>query len=183
MKNTTSNYGWLTITLHWLVAIVIIGLFALGFWMVDLGYYDPWYKKGANLHKSIGVLLFALMIFRVIWRCIQMTPKPLSEHSDFEVKTAHLVHRLLYLLVFAIMVSGYLISTADGRGIDVFALFSLPSLGELFNNQADIAGAIHKYLAYGLITLVVLHALAALKHHFINKDKTLVRMLNSKSLK
>jgi cytochrome b561 len=76
------------------------------------------------------------------------------------------------------MLSGYLISTADGRAIDVFNLFSVPALVSGFDNQEDIAGLVHQIIAYSLIALVVLHALAALKHHFIDRDRTLKRMLN-----
>ena len=71
MKNTKQHYGWVTITIHWLVAVIIIGLFSLGFWMVELGYYHPWYKQGPNLHRSIGIVLFALMVFRLILKIIQ----------------------------------------------------------------------------------------------------------------
>lgn len=177
MYNTESQYGLLTIFLHWLVAAVVIGLFALGYWMVDLGYYDGWHKKGPDLHKSIGIILFMVMIFRVIWRKKQIKPTPLKSHSKLEKQLGHLVHLFLYGLLFIIMVSGYLISTADGRGIEVFQLFQVPSIGELINNQEDIAGSIHKYIAYALMLFVVLHVLAALKHHFINKDRTLKRML------
>ncbi len=177
MNNTDNHYGWLTIILHWLVAAIIIGLFALGYWMVELGYYDPWYKQGPDIHRSIGIILFALMIFRLFWRIIQIKPKPLDNHSKLERVAGSLTHKLLYLLVFVIMTSGYLISTADGRAIEVFQLISVPSIGELFDNQEDIAGVIHQYLAYTMIALVLMHALAALKHHFIDKDKTLTRML------
>ena len=177
MRNTATHYGWLTIILHWSVAVIIIGLFGLGVWMVDLGYYDPWYKQGPNLHKSIGAILFCLMLFRFVWRKQQQQPNALDTHSSIEKKLSSLVHNLLYLLSFVIMISGYLISTADGRGIEVFQIISLPSLGELFANQEDIAGEIHKYAAYLLITAVVFHMLAAVKHHFIDKDNTLKRML------
>ena len=177
MINTDHHYGWITITLHWLVALLIFGLFGLGYWMVELGYYDPWYKQGPDIHRSIGIILFALMVFRLFWKTIQTKPKPLDSHNKLERVAGSLTHRLLYLLVFVIMISGYLISTADGRAIEVFQLVSVPSMGELFSNQEDIAGLVHQYLAYAMITLVLVHALAALKHHFIDKDKTLTRML------
>lgn len=93
-------------------------------------------------------------------------------------RVSHLTHLLLYALIFLIICSGYLISTADGRPIEVFGLFDLPSAGELFAEQADRAGVVHKFAAYGLIALAVIHALAALKHHFFDKDETLKRMLN-----
>ena len=73
--------------------------------------------------------------------------------------------------------SGYLISTADGRAIDVFNWFAVPALGELIENQEDIAGDVHFYLAWILIVTASLHAIAALKHHFFNKDDTLKQML------
>jgi len=180
MRNTNQNYGGLTILLHWLSALTIIGLFSLGFWMVELGYYDAWYKTGPALHKSIGITFFVLMLVRVFWRAKQIQPDALSTHTNAEKKMGHLMHRVLYLTIFCIMISGYLISTADGRDIRVFKIFDVPGIGSLIENQEDIAGVFHQYAAYALIAMAVLHALAALKHHFIDKDKTLTRMLGQK---
>ena len=84
------------------------------------------------------------------------------------------------MLLFAIMISGYLISTADGRGIDVFGLFQVPATLKGIPGQADIAGEVHFILAVSTITLAVIHALAAFKHHFVNRDRTLVRMLRAR---
>ena len=78
------------------------------------------------------------------------------------------------------MITGYLISTADGRGIEVFELITIPAYGAIIENQEDIAGLVHKWLAYLLIALASLHALAALKHHFIDKDNTLNRMIGKR---
>jgi len=183
MRNTEHHYGWFAISAHWLAAIMIIGLFGLGFWMVDLSYYDPWYKTGPDLHRSIGIILFTLMALRLVWKFIQVQPKPLDHYTKFERIVGHWVHRILYILAFGIMFSGYLISTADGRGIDVFELFQVPSLGELFADQEDLSGLIHKYAAYTLAGAVVLHLLGALKHHFIDKDITLKRMLGYRKQK
>lgn len=180
MQNTKQHYGWITITLHWLIASVIIGLFALGYWMVDLGYYDPWYTQGPDIHRSLGVVLFGLMIVMFVAQIIQTRPKSLDNHSKFEKVAGGVTHKLLYLLVVMVLFSGYLISTADGRAIEVFKLITVSSLGTLFNNQVDIAGFVHQYLSYTMMVLVVIHALAALKHHFIDKDKTLTRMLGYK---
>lgn len=181
MKNSATHYGYVTILLHWLVAIVVLGLFTLGFWMVDLTYYDTWYKSAPDLHKSIGICLLAIMVFRVFWRIKQTSPEALLTHTKFEKKAGHSVHILLYSLLFFIMLSGYLISTADDRGIDVFNLFTVPGFGSFIENQEDVAGVIHQYLAYSMMVLVFLHALAALKHHFVDKDITLKRMLGLRS--
>lgn len=183
MKNTEHHYGWFAIGAHWIAAIMIIGLFGLGFWMVDLSYYDPWYKTGPDLHRSIGIILFGLMSVRLIWKLVQVQPKPLEHYTKIERTLGHLVHQLLYLLTFGIMISGYLISTADGRGIDVFELFQVPGLGELFADQEDISGLIHEYAAYTLVGAVALHVLGAFKHHFIDKDITLKRMLGYRKQK
>ena len=90
------------------------------------------------------------------------------------------MHRLMYALMYLLLLSGYLISTADGRGINVFGLFTGPASISGLQNQADIAGELHQWLAYVLIGLISLHALAALKHHFVDRDQTLKRMLSSR---
>ena len=204
-RNTEDSYGAVAIALHWLVAIVAVGLFGLGLWMRGLTYYDSWYDPAPYVHKSIGVLLLLTLSARLAWRLASPTPRPLPTLKPFEHRTAVIVHGLLYALLFAIMSSGYLISTADGRPIEVFGLFQVPAtltdvdldalrtaLGHWLEQlglpkaaatvnglpkQEDLAGAIHLYLAYTVIALASLHALAALKHHFIDRDRTLMRML------
>ncbi|TPH12493.1 cytochrome b [Litorilituus lipolyticus] len=178
IKNTEQSYGLIAIILHWVMAIVIFGLFGLGLYMVELSYYDAWYKGSLDLHKSIGSLLAILLLIRVFWRTVNLQP----EHADssaasIEVKAAYFGHLALYILMFLLMLSGYLISTADGRAIEVFNVFSLPALPFSIDNQEDIFGEIHFYLAWTLIVLATGHGFAALKHHFINKNNTLKRML------
>ena len=181
MKNTSDSYGMVAILLHWLVAVTVFGLFFLGLWMTGLTYYDEWYKRGPDLHKSIGICLFFVMLIRVFWRCINIKPVPAANVAAWQNRAADHVHMLLYVFPFALIISGYLISTADGRSIDVFGLFSIPAALSHYPNQEDIAGMIHWYLALGLIGLSVLHVLAALKHHFFNKDQSLKRMLGISS--
>lgn len=181
LKNSSTSYGWIAIVLHWLVAVAVIGLFALGLWMVDLDYYDPWYKQGPDLHKGIGVLLFLVMLVRLVWRLSNPTPADEPGVSAWERLAARLAHGLLYLLLFALMISGYLISTADGRAIEVFGLFGVPATLSGIDGQEDLAGDVHWVLALSLIILAGVHALAALKHHFIDRNRTLKRMLGIRS--
>ncbi|PWC11518.1 cytochrome b [Brenneria corticis] len=176
-RNTASRYGHISILLHWASALTIYGMFALGLWMVTLGYYDVWYHRAPEIHKSIGMLLFAVMIFRVVWRFISPPPRPLSSYSTFTRISATLAHITLYVVLFAILISGYLISTAEGQPISVFGWFSIPATVSGLTDQADIAGTVHLYLAWVVVALSVLHGLAALKHHFIDGDSTLKRML------
>ncbi len=176
VTNNTDRYGWLSILIHWLTAIVVIGLFIVGLWMVELTYYDDWYKEAPFIHKSLGVLIFFLTLFRLAWRYLTPKPSALPNHTRFEKVAARMTHVIIYLLLFSIMISGYLISTADGRSVDVFNLFSIPATISDIDQQEDIAGQVHLVLAIILMVLVSIHALAAIKHHFIDKDRTLRRM-------
>lgn len=177
LKNTANRYGWASIVLHWSMALLVIGMFALGLWMRDLSYYDPWYRQGPFIHKSIGMLLMALLLFRLLWKAMNIRPDDVPTLKRWEKRSARLTHGALYLLLMAIMAAGYLISTADGRAISVFDWFEVPATLTGLPNQEDVAGDIHEILAWALIALVTLHALAALKHHFINRDTTLLKML------
>ncbi|WP_434996608.1 cytochrome b [Pectobacterium brasiliense] len=176
-RNTSSRYGHISILLHWIAALTVYGMFALGLWMVTLGYYNIWYHRAPEIHKAIGVLFFAILIFRVVWRFISPPPPPLKSYSTLTRVSATLAHIALYVILFAILISGYLISTAEGHSISVFGWFSVPAIVSGLTDQADIAGDVHLYLAWAVVALSALHSFAALKHHFIDGDNTLKRML------
>ena len=176
MTTTTQvkNYNLTARIIHWISALVIIAMFILGLWMMELTYYSEWYKIAPFWHKSVGILLAGLTIFRFVWKVISPVPK--VEGKPYEIMAAKAAHLLMYVLLFVLFASGYLISTSDGRGIDVFGWFLIPGAGELFPDQSDIAGQIHYYVALALIGLAVIHVVAALKHHFIDRDNTLKKM-------
>lgn len=182
IKNTNKQYGAVAILMHWSVAILIIGLFAMGIWMRGLGYYDPWYQQAPLLHKSLGLLVFFILLFKLLWRVYDPAPQPEASLKNWEHQLSRLMHAALYLLPFIIIGSGYLISTADDQGVAFFDLFELPPLFSAFEHQEDIAGEVHEILSWVTIVFVVLHALAALKHHLIDKDATLNRMVRFKKL-
>ena len=144
--------------------------------MGDLTYYHDWYKRAPDIHRSIGLLLFGVMLLRVVWRLANPVPKPLPEHSRVEVLGAHAVHGLLYLLIFVAMVSGYLISTAGGDPISVFGWFDVPSVTGRVDRMEDLAGEVHYWATWALVILAGLHGVAALKHHMVDRDNTLRRM-------
>lgn len=179
VRNTANRFGVVTIGIHWLVAIAVFSLFGLGYWMVDLSYYDDWYKTGPGIHRSIGILLLVVMVVRLVWRFVNPVPRPLPSHSRFEVLAAHGAHLLLYVLLFVAMISGYLISTADGSFISVFDWFEVPSVTGQIKGLEDTAGFVHYWSTWALVVLAGLHGLAALKHHFIDRDDTLRRMLGT----
>ena len=175
MTQKVENYNITARLLHWFSAVVIIGMFIVGLWMVDLSYYSEWYQRAPHWHKSVGLLLALLTMFRLIWKFL--TPSPNIVGSNFERLAAMAAHLSMYLILLTIFISGYQISTEDGRSIDVFTWFELPGLGAFFENQADIEGEIHFYLAWTLMVLVAVHLVAALKHHFLDRDNTLRKML------
>lgn len=179
MKNSASSYGWLAIALHAIMGLGIFFVFGLGLYMVELTYYDPWYRDSLDLHKSLGLVLLALWFGRIGWRWYNTAPQ--MSGTNFEKKAAHLMHQGLYLMMLLLMVTGYFISTADGRSISIFGLVDLPAIPYSIENQEDIAGIIHWGLAWTLIAMVTLHSLAAVKHQLIEKDGTLMKMIRPTS--
>ncbi|QJD59394.1 cytochrome b [Pseudomonas sp. gcc21] len=181
LKNTASRYGAIAIALHWIVALSVIGLAILGLWMVDLTYYSPYYRSAPFWHKSIGISLAALIVVRLGWRLMNPRPAHIPDHKPWEKRLAALVHALLYILLAVIVISGFLISTAKGQGVSVFGWFEIPAVLTGLPAQADRAGAVHYWVAISVLVLAGLHALGALKHHFIDRDDTLRRMLGMQS--
>lgn len=181
LKNTERRYGLVAVLFHWCIALGVLGLFGLGLWMVDLTYYDSWYQKGPDLHRSIGVIIVGAMVLRLVWRWYNPPPSTLESHKKWEVLLAHMAHSLLYLLVISMFFSGYFITTAKGQGLEVFGLFSIPATITGINRMEDWSGWVHEISAYLIIFIVLLHALGALKHHFLDKDNTLLRMFGRDS--
>ena len=174
VQNTATGYGSVSRAFHWLMALAIFAMFGLGWWMVDLSYYSPYYKSAPDLHRSVGLVLLVVLLARLAWRAVNVKPDD-AELRPFERRAAHLVHWGFYVILLVLMISGYLISTPDGRPIEVFGLFNVPSLIQ-HKGLEDTAGWIHWGLAYGVMALAAVHSAAALKHHFIDKHATLTRM-------
>ena len=184
-RNTTRSYGIISILLHWIMAILVIALFILGQYMTELDYYDSWYQIAPWWHKSLGFSVFILLLIRLIWRLffwidVATIPEPLISHyigEKWAITIIKIVHTLFYVLLLIICISGYFISTAKGVAIDIFGYFDLPSMMLLNEDQAGLAASIHETTTLMLIILAGVHGFAALKHHFIDRDMTLIRML------
>lgn len=181
LTNSKTTFGLISITLHWLTAVAVYAMFALGLWMVTLGYYDVWYHKAPEIHKGIGILLMMGLVIRIVWRVISPPPAPLKSYSRLTRIGASLAHIFLYATLLTIVISGYLISTADGKPINVFGLFEVPATLTDAAIQADLAGKIHLWVAWAVVIVSVMHGLMAVKHHIIDKDETLLRMLGKSS--
>jgi len=181
LKNPVGRYDMLSITLHWSVAIFTIALFISGLWMVELGYYDDWYYQAPWWHKGIGIVTAFLVIFRWLWTLVRQTPEDIISIPLWQRLIAKLVHSLMNIAILVLLISGYLLVTAKGDGLSVFDGFTIPALFTNKPNWVDPAGFIHLWTGYFIICLASLHALAAIKHHFIDKDVTLKRMLGFKT--
>ncbi|WP_293681229.1 cytochrome b, partial [Thiolapillus sp.] len=142
--------------------------------VTDSGYYHPLYLALPEWHRGLGVLTALLLAARLLWRW--SNPRPDLSGRSWEKPLARLVHRLFYVLLLAIVVSGYLISTADGHALQVFGWFDIPALTSGANLE-DRAGAVHYFITWLLAFMLALHVAGALKHQFIDKDAILTRML------
>ncbi len=176
LKNTYENYGWLAKLLHWVIAILIIGMLAVGLYMSDLP-HGLQKLKLLGWHKEFGILILSLAIVRVCWRIINIVPPMPLGMPKIQVLAAYAVHYLFYIFMFAMPITGWLISSAGGLPVSFFGLILLPTLIPADHATMKFLEEVHKYLAYGLIATIVLHLAAALKHHFINRDNVLKRML------
>jgi len=170
------KYTPTAIALHWLMALAIIGMFTLGFYMADLP-LSPNKLKLFSWHKWAGISIFLLAIVRLGWR-VAYRPPALPEHMGrAEQFVARAGHRLLYVLMFAIPLSGWLMSSAKGVQTVFFGVLPIPDLLEKNKELGDLLQTIHWGLNLLLAVTVIGHVAAALKHHFVDKDDVLIRML------
>lgn len=157
------------------MAILLIGLLAIGLYMTGLpiGLQKlQWYGR----HKELGLLALMLVIVRLVWRLINITPS--LNIPQLERIAARAVHWAFYGFMFAMPITGWLVTSAAGLQPSFFGLFLFPNLIAPNQNLLPLLEEIHKWLGYGLIATIVLHVAAALKHHFIDKDDILRRMLS-----
>lgn len=172
MKRYTST----AIALHWLAALLIFAAFPLGVYAPELA-LSPLKLKLLSYHKWLGVTIFLLTVARLAWRAAH-TPPPLPDSIPrWQQRAAHGLHHVLYLLLLAIPLSGWLMSSAKGFPVVYFGVVQLPDLVGKDAGLADWLKELHEALNSGLLMLVVLHVAAALKHHFIDRDATLRRIL------
>lgn len=180
--DTDKNLSGLTITLHWLVGLAILGLCALGIYMVRTESWDLY-----HIHKSIGLLALVLIVIRLAWRIRNGLPKPAGQYSQLEHRASKSVHWLLLLGTLALPLTGMVYSGASGHGLGIFSLNLFPAnyvAGQAIPFHAalsDLGQAMHSYLGYTLLGLVALHVAGALKHHVVDRDMTLARMLGRRA--
>jgi cytochrome b561 len=174
--HAANSYTRTAIGLHWLVAVAIIGTFSLGIYMHELP-LSPDKLKLYSWHKWVGVSIFLLVLARIVWRLSHRPPAPVAGMPVWQQRAAEAVHVLLYVLMVAIPLSGWLMSSAKGVPTVWFGVLPLPDLLGKDKALGDLLATVHKTLNLSMAALVLAHTAAALKHHLVDRDDVLVRML------
>lgn len=175
MRSEPARWSTVAKTFHWLMALLILGNGAFALWMDGL-------KPSLNkinmfaLHKSIGLTVLALFVLRLAWKMFDRRPAD-EPAPRWQQLAAHVVHGFLYLLIVAIPLSGWAFNSAHGFPLQYFKQFNLPALVEKNEDLSNTLGTVHVYLFWLLLLVLVAHVGGALKHHFIDRDDTLRRML------
>lgn len=172
---TATRYGWPAIVLHWLLAVAIAATWLVGDWMVGLK-ISPTKLKVYSWHKWAGITILVLVAVRLAVRLVRRPPPP-EPMPAWQVRVASATHVLLYALMFAVPLSGWLFSSAAGFPVVWFGVVPLPDLVPRDAELKALFQSVHAVLTWILAALVVLHAAGALKHHLVDRDRTLVRML------
>lgn len=176
LRNTPETWGAVHKALHWLVALAVVGLLVVG-WIMDEMPNSPDKIKVYALHKSFGITVLALMLVRLAWRRSNPRPALPPTMKRWERTLAGVVHGGLYVVLLAMPLSGWLYNSAANFTLKWFGLFAIPPLSAPDKDLKYLAEDVHWFLSWMVVTLVVLHVAGALKHHFVDRDDVLRRML------
>jgi cytochrome b561 len=180
LKNTPNSYGSVAKFFHWTISVAVFTMLIIGFLMGEIK-NEATAGQFYDFHKSLGLTIFAILFFRLSWRLINPNPSLDNLHA-WERILSRLTHFLLYILLFALPFSGWLMSTASGYVPEYFGWFSVPMpFVPVSKTLSKTASKMHEFFAWSIIVLLCLHIAGALKHHFIDKDNILRRMLPGKS--
>ena len=171
------RYTGVAILFHWLIALMIIGAFTMGLIMTDMPGITPTKLKYYSWHKWAGVTILALAAMRLLWRLTHRAPAYPATMPGWQKTVANSLHGFLYVLMFAVPLSGYFYSLSAGVPVVYFGLVELPVFIERNDELKPLLKAVHFWLNMSLAASVALHVAAALKHHLIDRDGVLKRML------
>ena len=164
-----------SIALHWVLALMIVGSLGVGLYMTGLP-FSPLRLQLYNWHKWAGVTILALSALRLLWRLTHRPPAD-APMPRWQRSAAHVAHGALYLLFFAVPLAGWAYSSAAGFPVVLFGVLPLPDFVGADRELSESLKPLHRMLAYTLAAVVVLHVAGALRHHFIDRDGLLLRMM------
>ncbi len=171
-----TRYTWQAMLLHWLLAVLVIGMLSLGFWLGDVPRDTPGRDFYVNLHRSFGVLALLLVLLRLGWRATHRPPPFPSTMPRWQMLAASLTHGLLYLCILLQPLSGYLASAFSKNGVKFFGM-PLPQWAWDDKPVRSFFAEVHGVVAVALVVLIAIHVLAALKHLLLDRDQVFQRML------
>lgn len=180
LRNSATGWGSVTRAFHWLMAIFIIGQIALGKYAHELG-RTPEKLNLLMWHKSIGISLLLLVLLRLLWALVSPGPRGDPALPNWQRKAAWLSHAGLYLLMFAIPLSGWLMNSAKNVPFSLYRTIPWPALIRPDKAYGEVLEEWHEGLVAVMLVLLLIHVGAALWHHFVKRDKVLLRMLGSDS--
>jgi cytochrome b561 len=173
--NTPRSYGLIAKLLHWSVAVLIFALLYIGFYFDEISYGEDQFTL-LYYHQSFGILVLWVVAVRILWRLFNHHPEAPATHRKWERILAWITHFFLYFAVIGMPVSGVVLSMSGGYDVHFFN-WEVPRLMDRDRSLNRLAYQFHEILAYALIGCIILHTLGALKHHIIDRDNTLYRML------
>lgn len=173
--SSSLRYTNIAILFHWLMALLIIGVFFMGLYMVGLQ-VSPAKLKFYSWHKWIGVTIFTLAVFRLWWR-LRMTPPAMPVMPIWHQQAATATHWVLYFLFFFVPVTGWVFSSAKGFSTILFGVLPIPDLIQKNDVLAPSIKQVHLFASYSMAILIGMHSLAAIKHQFIDKDGLMHRIM------
>ena len=176
MNPSLHRYTGVAIALHWLIAFAILGTFLLGQYMTNLQ-LSPAKLKLYSYHKWIGVTIFLLVLARIAWRLAHRPPPPPASMPAWQHSAASIAHFFLYALTLTIPVSGWLMSSASGFQVVYLGLIPIPDLLAKSKDAAQELKQLHEALNWLMVLVVAIHVAAAIKHHLMDRDDVLRRML------
>jgi cytochrome b561 len=175
-RNTHTHYGWVAKAFHWCMALMILGLLGVGLYMSDME-VSPFKFQLYWWHKSLGITVLMLVVGRVLWRITNPSITEIETMPRWQRLAAKAVHVALYALMFSMPLSGWLMSSAYGFSVSFFGLFTMPDLIAPDKELAHFFNELHELGMIAFFACIGLHTAAALKHHVVDKDATLRRML------
>ena len=177
LRNPSDRWGPVSQLLHWLIVVLVLVMAGIGLSLDSLP-KTPKYFWVYDLHKSTGITVLVLALLRLGWRAYAGTPAPLAGTPSWQLRVASITHWLLYALIIALPLSGWLFDSASGlRPLRWYHLIEVPKLLAPNEGVRELARGAHEWLFWTLALLVVIHAGAALYHPYFEGDATLRRML------
>jgi len=159
-----------------MIALIMISLIIIGWYTSGLDDETVLYWRMLDLHITFGLVMLMMFLMKMTWMFFNPSPGYVSSLAPWERVSARVAHRLFLIAIVLIPLAGFMYTASDGEPINLYDVVEIPDIGEFSKGVRNVLYDVHMYVAYGCAVLIVVHIMAALKHHFIDGDDTLRRM-------